>query len=75
MIAPLGTGLLITSSYIFFLILWIWIRRLEREQFQSQLERVVPKRVVERDNSGKRVDRREWREKRFRRLEREGSGG
>ena len=44
---------------IFSPILCIWIRRLEREQFQSQLERAVPKRVVERDDSGERVD---WRE-------------
>lgn len=43
-----------------------------REQFQSQLERAVPKRVVERDDSGERGDWREWRK---RRLEREGSGG
>ena len=67
MIAPPGTGLLINSSYIFFPILCIWIMRLEREQFQSQLERAVLKRVVERDDSGERGD--------LERLEREGSGG
>ena len=48
---------------------------MEREQFQNQLERAVPKRVVERDDTGERGDWREWRERRFRRLEREGSGG
>ena len=33
----------------------------EREQFQNQLERAVSERLVERDDSGERVD---WRERR-----------